>query len=60
MKITSTKNNITAAVRIVENAIAGGDDGNLSSHFLFRVVDGVLNILASNGKRLLASATVAA
>jgi hypothetical protein len=59
MKITTTKNNITAAVRIVENAIAGGDDGNLSSHFLFRVVDGVLNILASNGKRLLASATVA-
>lgn len=58
MKIVSTKAAITAATRIVENAVAGGDDATLASHFLFRVADGTVHVLASNGKRLLASATV--
>lgn len=58
MKITSTKADISAAIRIVENAVQGGDDASIASHFLFRVVDGTLQALASNGKRLLASSPV--
>lgn len=58
MKITSTKADIVAATRIVENAVQGGDDATISSHFLFRVTDRGLQVLSSNGKRLLASAFV--
>jgi DNA polymerase III sliding clamp (beta) subunit (PCNA family) len=58
VKIVSTKAAITAATRIVENAVAGGDDATLASHFLFHVADGSVTVLASNGKRLLASAPV--
>lgn len=59
MKINTTKAAIISATKIVESAVAGGDESVLASHFLFRVVDGVVHILGSNGKRLLASAVVA-
>lgn len=58
MKIASSKADIVAATRLVENAVQGGDDATISSHFLFRVTDRGLQVLASNGKRLLASAFV--
>ena len=58
MKITTTTSALIAATSIVQSAVAGGDEANLPSHFLFRVVEGALHILASNGKRLLASACV--
>lgn len=59
MKIVTTKAAIVASTRIVENAVAGGDDATLASHFLFRVVGGSLHILGTNGKRLLSSSIVA-
>jgi len=58
VKITSTKADIVAAIRIVENAVQGGDDATISSHFLFRTTERGLQALASNGKRLLAGAFV--
>ena len=58
MKITTSKSQLAAATKVVESAIAGGDDSSLAAHFLFRVVDGAVHILASNGKRLLASSVL--
>lgn len=58
MKIVTSTAALIAATNIVQSAVAGGDEANLPSHFLFRVVDGVPHILASNGKRLLADAAV--
>lgn len=58
MKIVTSTAALIATTNIVQSAVAGGDEANLPSHFLFRIVEGVLHILASNGKRLLASASV--
>lgn len=58
LKITTTKTNLANAIRIVENATKGGDDATISSHFLFRVVDGVVSVLASTGDKLCAVAPV--
>lgn len=58
MKIVTNTAALIAAVNIVQSAVAGGDEAALPSHFLFRIVDGTTHILASNGKRLLADASV--
>lgn len=58
MKIVTSTASLIAAINIVQSAVAGGDEANLPSHFLFRIVEGVPHILASNGKRLLADAAV--
>jgi hypothetical protein len=58
MKIVTSTAALIAATNIVQSAVAGGDEAHLPSHFLFRIVGGVPHILASNGKRLLADASV--
>lgn len=59
MKIKTTKRALDAAIQIASNGVAGGqDDGDIKTHFLFRWQDSKVQVLASNGIRVLASANV--
>jgi hypothetical protein len=60
MKIHMTKSALESAVQVATIAVAGGsDDAALTSHYVFRITETSVEVLASNGKRTLASAVVA-
>lgn len=63
MQVKATKRDLEAAMNVVTNAVAGGEDGELPSHYLFRVRkvkdDFLVEMLANNGQRILASAPIA-
>ena len=59
MKLFSTKADLDKAIQVATIGIAGGsDDASLASHYLFRVTDSGVDVLATNGKRALAGATL--
>lgn len=58
MKITATKKDLVAAYQIVSLGVASGDDGDIHTHVLFRILDGKLQMLSNNGSRIAASAFV--
>lgn len=60
MKIKVAKGDLESAIQVATIGVGGGEDDNLSTHYLFRNRDGKVELLASNGQRLLASAQVVA
>lgn len=60
MKITVKKGDLDATVQVAAIAIGGGsDDAEIAGHFLFRYRGGLLEVLGSNGGRLVAGGPVA-
>lgn len=59
MKFSVSKDDLEAALSVASIGLASSDDdGDISAHYLFRVKDGRVQILATNKLRLFASATL--
>lgn len=58
MKITTTKGELDRALQIATLATGSGDDDKIATHYLIRMYNGKIQVLATNGQRLVAWATV--